>query len=157
MKIRHGAAIIFSGALWMGVGVLLLVKGFSLLLHPAVGKVSLLMPYMGSFAEQKEQASLILISIGLVIGFFKGRFVLAKSAARVIARIVSLPNPCSVFSMYTRSYVILIGSMMLMGMSLRWVSIPYDIKGIVDVAIGSALTNGSAFYFRYFAEQKKKV
>lgn len=157
MKIRHGAAIIFSGALWMGVGVLLLVKGFSLLLHPAAGSTSILMSYMGSFAEQKEQASLILISVGLVIGFFKGRFVLAKSASRVIARIVSLPNPCPVFSIYTRSYVILIASMMLMGMSLKWVSIPYDIKGVIDVAIGSALTNGSAYYFRHFAEQKKKA
>ena len=102
MKIRHGAAIIFSGALWMGVGVLLLVKGFSLLLHPAVGAVSVLMPYIGSFAEQKEQGALVLISIGLVIGFLKGRFVLAKSASRVIARIVSLPNPCQ-FCLYIQS------------------------------------------------------
>ena len=46
---------------------------------------------------------------------------------------------------------------MLMGMSLRWVSIPYDIKGVIDVAVGSALANGSAFYFRYFAEQKTKA
>lgn len=157
MKIRHGVAIVLSGIIWMGIGVLLLIKGFSLLLHPVDDKSAFLIPYMGSFAAQKEQASLVLVSLGLLIGFFKGRFMLAKAAAKVIARILSLPNPLPFASLYTRSYVILISSMMILGMSLRFVQIPYDIKGVIDVAIGSALINGSAYYFRHFAEQKRNA
>lgn len=157
MKIRQGVAIILSGSIWMVVGVFLLTKGFSLLLHPLLGQKPLLLPYINSFGVRAEQASLVLVTLGLFIGFLKGRLILAKTAAKVIKRILGLPNPCSLFSIYARSYLILLSSMILLGISMKWFSIPYDIKGVVDVAIGSALTNGSAFYFRHFAEQKRKV
>ena len=143
MKIRHGAAIVFSGVIWMSVGIFLLTKGFSLLLHPTSGPV--------------EQTSLALVALGILIGFLKGKFILAKTSARVIAKILQKPNPCSIFSVYSKGYLGLLLGMMAMGMALRWVSIPYEIKGVIDVAIGSALTNGSAYYFRHFAENKKKV
>ncbi len=157
MKIKQGLAIVLSGMIWMGVGVMLLIKGFSLLLHPVIGASSLLLPYFDAFSVSREQASLVLVASGLVLGFLKGRFVLAKSASRVIARIVSLPNPLPITKMYGRSYVILLASMILLGMSLRFLPVPYDLKGIVDVAIGSALTNGSAYYFRHFAEKRAKT
>lgn len=155
MKIRHGLAITLSGVLWMGVGILLLLKGFSLLLHPS-DQTSALLPFIQSLTKDAEQASLLLVSISLLIGFLKGRLVLAKTASRVIKKILSLPNPCSVSSIYGRGYLLLLASMVSLGVLLKWIPVPHDIKGVVDIAIGSALTNGSAFYFRHFAEVRRK-
>ncbi len=157
MKIRHGLAIVLSGVIWMGAGFFLLLKGFSLLLHPQIGKTAILIPLMNSFGAGGEQASLVLVSLGLVIGFLKGRVVLGKAANKVIGRILSLHNPFPISSLYSRSYVILLSSMIALGVCLRWIPVPYDVKGVIDVAIGSALINGSAFYFRYFAEKKTKA
>ena len=158
MKIRQGIAIAFSGILWMGVGILLLVKGFSLILTPLAGsKGTFIYSYMFSLSGNAQQAALLLICLGLLIGFFKGRFVLNKTAARVIRRIQKLPNPCSVFSLYSPSYLALLSSMILLGVLLKFIPIPFDIKGIIDVAIGSALTNGSSFYFRHLTAQKRGI
>jgi len=156
MKIRHGLAIGLSGALWMGIGIFLLMKGFSLLLHPSPESTPLILPRLGSLVKDPAQASLVLVSIGLVIGFIKGRFILAKTAARIIKKIESLPNPCALKSVYGPGYLILLGCMMGMGIMLNKFSVPHDLRGIIDVAVGSALTNGSAFYFRHFAEAKRK-
>lgn len=156
MRIRHGLAIALSGVLWMAIGIFLLMKGFSHLLHTSPDQAPALLPYLGSLAKQPEQGSLILVSIGLLIGFIKGRLILSKTAARVIAKIQSLPNPCPLSSVYGPSYLILLAGMVCLGMLVRWLPIAYDIKGVVDVAIGSALTNGSAFYFRHFADAKRK-
>lgn len=158
MKIGRNAAIIMSGLTWIGIGVLLLTKGFSLILSSvSIGQAAVLLPHLQVVAGGFQQAALILVGIGLFVGFLKGRLVLEKSASRIITRIVSLPNPCSLSSVYSRSYLILIASMMGLGMGLRWIPIPYDLKGVIDVAIGSALINGSAFYFRYFATPSKEI
>ncbi len=158
MKIRQKTAIILSGIIWMGVGIFLLTKGFSLLLHPKVDQApTFLTNYMKSLAGNMEQGMLLLICFGLFIGFLKGRFVLSKTANRTISRIVSLSDPCSLSEVYSKGYVILLASMMTLGMALKWFPIPHDIKGLIDVIIGSALTNGSAFYFRHLAAQKKSV
>lgn len=156
MNIRHGLAIALSGVLWMAIGVFLLLKGFSHLLHSPSDQTPTLLPYFSSFVKEPEQGSLVLVSLGLLIGFIKGRVVLAKTAARIIAKIVSLPNPCSLFSIYGSSYLLLLGGMVCLGMLIKWLPIAYDIKGVIDIAIGSALTNGSAFYFRHFADAKRK-
>lgn len=155
MKIRHGLAITLSGVLWMAVGILLLLKGFSLLLHPS-GQTLPLLSFIQALTKDAEQASLILVSLGLLIGFLKGRLVLAKTASRIIKKILSLPNPCAISSIYGRGYLLLLASMVFLGMLLKWIPVPHDIKGVIDIAIGSALTNGSAFYFRHFAEAKRK-
>lgn len=148
-------AIAFSGITWMGIGVLLLIKGFSLVLTPiSLGTGAVLLPGMISMAGSLQQASLILICLGIFVGFLKGRLILSRSANRIIKRILSLPNPCSVRTIYPRSYLILLGSMMTLGMAIKWIPIPYDLKGVIDVAVGSALINGSAFYFRQFAMTK---
>ncbi len=156
MKIRHAMAIVLSGVLWMGIGVFLLFKGFSLLLHPVANGSSVLLSFLQPFTGRGE-APLILVSLGLVIGFLKGRLILSKTATRIIRGIISKPNPFPIKDLYSKGYLLILGSMCLLGMTLRWVPIAYDLKGVLDVAVGSALINGSAFYFRYFAEKKSKA
>lgn len=153
MQLRHGSAIALSGVLWMAIGTLLLMKGFSLLLR-GVGDPSFFLTWGRKLAGDPEQGSLLVVMGGLLVGFLKGRVVLAKTARRVIARIVSLPSPCAVSKLYSRSYLLLLSSMVLLGLAFKWLPLAYDLKGFIDVAIGSALVNGSAFYFRHLIEKR---
>lgn len=158
MKIRHGSAIILSGVTWMGIGMFLMIKGFTLILVPMVSvSPAVVLPYLCKWLGDVQQAALLWVCLGLLIGFFKGRVVLKKSAERIMKRILSLPEPSDLTSIYPRSYLMLLGLMMSLGMVLKWIPIPSDVKGLIDVAVGSALVNGSAFYFRYFALPKKSV
>ncbi|MES2273797.1 MAG: hypothetical protein V4487_06360 [Chlamydiota bacterium] len=139
--------IAFSGFLWFAIGVFLLYKGIHFISQAAVQTDSLCFSMRGMFGSP-QQAATGFIALGLIIGFFKGRFVLAKTVLRVATRIASLPSPIRFTDAYSRSYWILLGSMVLLGMSFRFLPIPLDIRGTIDVAIGSALVNGAMLYFR---------
>ncbi|HEY5259365.1 MAG TPA: hypothetical protein VIJ46_01875 [Rhabdochlamydiaceae bacterium] len=129
----HKTFITLSGLVWLVVGIFLLMKGLSLI---TTGYVD------------GDQTALLLISLGLAIGFVKGRFVLRKTVKRVVDRINSLPLPIQVSQVYSKGYYFLIGGMILLGMSMRWLPIPVAVRGTVDVAIGFALMNGAILYFR---------
>ena len=88
------------------------------------------------------------VSVGVFVGFCKGRFVLSKTAKRVCLRILSLESPIRFKQVYGLSYALLILGMMGIGMGLRFLPIPMDLRGMIDVAVGSALITGSMFYFR---------
>jgi hypothetical protein len=90
---------------------------------------------------------LSLISKSLV-GFLKGRLVLSKTVKRITKRIYSLQAPVGFKDAFPVSYWLLIGFMMTLGMGLKFLPISIDIKGAIDVAIGSALVNGAMLYFR---------
>ena len=138
MKLKHTPWIIVSGSLWLVVGIFLLTMGLKKIV-------------LGTNAEQ---TALIFISIGLLIGFVKGRFVLSKTVQRVCHRILSLPAPVSVKQVYGKGYIFLIGGMMALGMVLKWVPIAPQWIGLVDVAVGSALINGAFLYYRRAAAIK---
>ncbi|MBM3197639.1 MAG: hypothetical protein FJZ58_00090 [Chlamydiae bacterium] len=155
MRIKQSMALILSGGLWMCVGIFLLHKGISLVLHGGSGEAYFLLK-LQRLTGSLEQASLIGVSLGLLLGFFKGRFVLAKTAKKVIARIYQQPDPFPIRHLYAPSYLILLGAMMALGGILSMGILPYDVRGIVDIAIGAALANGSALYFRQLSDKKKR-
>jgi hypothetical protein len=159
MKFTPVTAIVMSGVLWLIIGAFLLIKGLNLLvlaIHPEeFGVRSTLIPYFLSMVGGREQASLLIICIGLVIGLLKGRLVLIKSVKRVVARIYSLPQPLQFSKIYSWGYLAVIGSMMGLGMLIRWLNLPADVHGLVDVAIGSALVNGAIIYFRFALLSRK--
>lgn len=130
MKISHTKAIVLSGALWFAIGFMLLYKGIRLLM------------------EVPNQTALVLVVISLAIGFVKGRFILSKTVARVTNRIISHPNPIALTQIYAPSYYIIILSMVALGISFKFFPIPPIAKGMIDLAIGSALMNGGQQYFR---------
>jgi hypothetical protein len=144
---KHRSWIVFSGFVWFFIGMLLLYKGLLFITDAAFQTQSLSYRLRDTFGNQ-QQAATSLMALGLMIGFFKGRFVLVKTVQRVVARLVSLPTPIRLKDAYTRSYWILIGSMMALGMVFRFLPLPLDVRGTIDVAIGSALINGAILYFR---------
>lgn len=153
MQCKHTTLIAMSGAVWFTVGCSLLTLGLNLLaegtqvLHHHTKPypwLEGLSPYFGSL----EYAAVALMALGLFIGFFKGRYVLAKTAAKGVAYIRELPEPSPFYKMYSVKSLILIGMMMGLGMSIRTFGVPSDIRGFVDVAVGAALIHGAMGYFR---------
>lgn len=144
---KHRAWIAFSGFIWFFIGAFLLYKGLHLITQAAFDPLSMCSRLSSVFGTA-QQAATVFIALGLIIGFFKGRFVLSKTVRRVVSRINALPLPIRLKDAYSPSYWILISSMMALGMVFRFLPIPVDVRGTIDVAIGSALINGAMLYFR---------
>lgn len=127
--------------------MLLLYKGLHLIADAAF-RLDTLCYSLGQKLGSTQKAATVLIGVALIIGFIKGRFVLVKTVRRVVGRIATLPSPVRLKSAYSPSYWFLIGGMMLLGMVFRFLPLSIDIRGMIDVAIGSALINGAMLYFR---------
>lgn len=152
LKFSHKTLICISGLVWFAVGIWLLNLGLNFLLAGKSGYYPLLTslaPYFGG----TEVSALALICVALIIGLLKGRHVLGKSARQGIARIRTFANPMSLASLYSAKYYILLAVMIGLGISMKWIGLPEDIRGFVDVAIGSALINGAMVYFRGAASE----
>lgn len=152
MKLSHVKLILISGLVWFGIGIYLLQLGFNLLLEGAHNPIYIdqypllkaLAPYTGSF----EAAIILLVVIALLIGYYKGRYVLGKSARRGVNRILTFSNPAPFHYIYSAKYYILLGSMVALGISIKFMGLSHDVRGLIDTIIGSALINGSMIYFR---------
>ena len=149
-KVSHSTLIFLSGFVWLAVGCFLLPLGLNFVVeallkenanlsHPVL---NFLAPYVGGI----DSAAIVWIALALFIGFLKGRKVFAKSVNRSVNRILSLPNPASLSKIYTLAYYLLLGSMVLLGVLVRYTT--QDIRGGIDIAIGAALINGAVLYFR---------
>lgn len=162
-KMSHKALIIFSGLIWLAVGCFLLPLGLNFLLQAiqntyqhANGNYPLLQLFT-SFTSSTENAVVILIAMGMLIGYSKGRYVLGRSAIKGVQRIRSFPNPTDLKNIYSSKYYILLGAMIGLGISMKYLGIPADVRGTIDVAIGAALINGAMIYFRLAFEKRETV
>lgn len=162
LKMSHKTLIIFSGLIWLAVGCFLLPLGLNFLLqavqntHLQAGYHYPLLDFFTSFTSNVENAVVVLIAIGMLIGYSKGRYVLGKSAQNGVRRIRSFPNPMELKNVYSPKYYILLGLMIGLGISMKYLGIPADIRGVIDVAIGGALINGAMIYFRLAFERNVK-
>lgn len=154
MKLSHKAMIIISGLVWFAVGCALLPLGLKLLLNSIAGSMLgdthlyPLMNWLTGFVGNPQYAAVVLIALGLFIGQLKGKKVLSKSARRNIARIQTFSNPTSVTNLYGKGYLVIFAVMVGLGMSIRYFGVPTDIRGFIDVTIGTALIQGSVTFFR---------
>lgn len=149
LKLSHSTMTFISGAIWLGMGIFLLQIGLNFLLKESsdpTATTPLITLFNGVFSHQ--EAGILITTIALYIGFLKGKHVLTKAANRGIERTRSLPNPAPFYQIYDRKYYILIGAMILLSMSLKYMGLPNDIRGAIDIAIGAALINGAIHYFR---------
>ena len=157
MKFSHAKLITFSGILWLGVGLMLVMKGIGLLMNPLLTYHPLYDFFTSKTAAIGEEAALVVLLLALVIGQIKARLVLRKSVLRVVNRITSKPNPSSLMALYSPGYLALILVMIGLGITLRFLSLPEDIHGAIDVAIGSALTHGATHYFKHARMHRVKT
>lgn len=163
LKMSHKTLIIISGFIWLAVGSFLLSLGLNFLLQ-AVELSHLngtdtypLIDLLSFLTTNAENSVIILIAIGMMIGYSKGRYILGKSAIRGVERIRSFPDPTNLTNIYSAKYYILLGTMICLGISMKYLGLSPDIRGLIDVAIGSALINGAMIYFRLAMEKTAKV
>lgn len=148
MKIKHNILIFFSGLLWLTVGVSLLNLGLKLLTQAQ--DFSSFFAFFGA----KEEGTTLIIASALLLGILKGKYVLKKSAVQMLTRIYSLPNPVPIMQSYSRKYLILIIGMMCLGIVIKYLGIPNDVRGFIDIAVGAALIQGSTHYFRVLLKRE---
>ena len=127
--ISREAHLKIAMALWAMVGVGLFMTGLFFL-----------------FPEGGEPLSLIVLSVGLVLGGIKGRFVLPKVGKRNKDRILTLPEPSPFYMTFNAKSWLLVLSMILLGRIIRLAGTPPVIVGGIYVAVGIALLLGSASY-----------
>lgn len=147
--------IFCTGLVWFVIGFYLLSKGINLVVYSLEATHSPFLSFFSQFSRRKEEAILMLVSLALLLGYIKGRFVLMKAVKRVVFRIRSLTPPIKVKEVYTKGYFILFISMMFLGISVRFLPITSDVRGFIDLTVGAALMNAALLYFRFtFAYRK---
>jgi len=157
MKLSHKKLIIVSGLVWLAIGVYLLQLGLGLLIGSLQSTQESHLPvikFLSHYIGGVEVAALLLVVAALYIGYFKGRFILGKSAKRGVARIRTFSDPAPLKNIYEPKYYVLIGLMVGLGISIKFLGLSNDVRGFVDVIIGSALINGAMVYFRLAQETK---
>lgn len=147
------ASIILSGLIWFLVGMGLLTLGINLLVDGSKTDTFLAQKYplletLGPLFGSLENGIVVLMVLALFVGYAKGRAVLGKTALKTVTRFRTMQEPIPFTKIYTPRYYILLGAMILLGMSMRFFGLAGDIRGFIDVAVGSALINGAMVYFR---------
>jgi hypothetical protein len=142
MRISKPILLKISGAVWLGVGMMLLNLGAHFLME--IGPTGNEWPILG------------LIILSVMIGQVKGRTVLAKVAARSSARLEAISHKTTLMDLYTKKDLIVVGLMMLLGMSMKSFSLPAAVRGFIDVAVGTGLIQGALCYFRHSVTMKIK-
>jgi uncharacterized protein YacL len=127
---KQSRALRVYGSLWFAVGAMLLTKGVRFL------------------SEGPKITAVFLAIAALVIGLFKARFVLAKAASKMIARLDSFSDTIPLKQLFTVRYCLILGLMAALGITLRILHLRPTIHGFIDLAIGSALLSSSFIYFK---------
>ncbi|MCT7950530.1 hypothetical protein NG798_12080 [Ancylothrix sp. C2] len=118
-----------AGTLWTLVGTGLFMMGLVFWFH---------FPYLGFLDSKHILGGMAALSVGLI----KGKFILDKTAGRVIERVEVLqePNPFkSVFQMFGGKTIALILAMIGLGVVLRIAGVSFEVRGLVYIAVGIAL------------------
>ncbi len=121
--------LLMSAVLWTIIGLMLITKGIYRL------------------SQLKEwQASILLIAI--LAGSLKARFILDKSARRVISRISTFEDGTCLGAVYSVKTWIMVLCMMGMGVILRNSSLPLTLLSFLYITIGLALLLSSRLAWR---------
>jgi hypothetical protein len=145
--IKKNHLFLFSGLIWLLGSISLLPMGLRFLITASNSSKGIFSPEVIKVLGGETQALVAMVSLACCVGLLKGNFVLRKAALRSLKRIKELKAPYSLKNLYTPSYLVLLLVMVLLGVLMRVLGVPLDVRGFIDVAVGSALFRGSFFYF----------
>ena len=154
-KLNHSKLLAVSGFIWLCIGAMLLKLGINFILFGWTAArfseegYSSFFPYLSQSLGSHENACILLVALGVLIGYVKGNMVMKKAAQRSYARISELPNPAPLFSIYSRANYIILAIMMGLGLTMKFLDVAYDVRGFVDTAVGIALIQGAVHFFRF--------
>jgi uncharacterized membrane protein len=128
-----------AGGIWVLVGIFLIYRGINL--------------FQLASNEQHASQNAIMISsiVGLIIGGIKGKFVLAKTARKNIARIDGLSGPLKIHHVFSTPFYGFILGMILLGVLLRTFNGylgGYVVVASIYCGIGMALIIASMVYWK---------
>lgn len=159
MKLSKKSVLILSGFFMLASGGMLISKAahyfslaFTEFLATSPSYNTFLFMHMQpliSLWDLSPEVSLALImALATFVGLMKGRMVMGKVVDRSVAHVDSLGGSVPLWRLFPVKSLMLIGSMMLLGMLFNRLSLPFDVRGAVDMAIGVALIRGALFFFR---------
>ena len=128
-----------AGSIWSLVGLLLIYRAWDM--------------YVLALETQNasQQAVIVSVVVGLIIGAVKGKFVLSKTARRNKSRIDRLEGPLKPHHVYAKPFYFFILGMISLGIALRfWNEMigGYIVVGAIYVGIGMALCVSSLVYWK---------
>ncbi len=145
MSMKRSVWLIAWGTLWGLGGFSLLRKGLYLFFVAQESSASMpMLKFLSHFIHNAGNASLLLIALALVLGIIKGRTVITKSAQRVIKTLNG--KTISIKPMIPVLGIIVL--MVSLGLLINILKIPGDVRGFIDVVIGTALLQGSFVFFK---------
>ncbi|MEM8629178.1 MAG: hypothetical protein AAGF04_03825 [Chlamydiota bacterium] len=133
-------ATAISGLLWMVGGFSLLSKGLRLFFEGALSAESSYPSY---------NLLLIYLTLALLVGFLKGKWVLRRTAERIFQRILDWEGPISFFQLYDKRTALILLLMMGMGLLMNRLALPPLYRGWIDLAVGAALIQSACTFFRF--------
>lgn len=127
--------------LWLMGGLVLSIRGINFLTDsPALSNLVLM-------------AGLIVAA--LVIGFGKGKFVLAKTSTKNIERIDQFTEPRKPIEVYSLRSWIIITLMVCISLALNVFKVEYIVRGPINLGIGFALIVSSMVYLKSLSATKQ--
>lgn len=129
MGLTRSQHLWIAAAIWTFVGGGLLTMGLVFWFH---------FPFLGFLDRPHIMGGAAALTVGLI----KGKFILDKTAGRVIDRVEGLaePNPFkSVFKMFGIKTISLILAMIGLGVVMRLAGVSFEIRGLLYMAVGMGL------------------
>ncbi|PCI78148.1 hypothetical protein COB21_01385 [Candidatus Aerophobetes bacterium] len=159
LKISRGWVFFISGLFMLASGSMLLNKGAhymadafaSFSISSSSYDATLLRgmaPLASLFNGSAHTGLALLLALAALVGLLKGQFVMKKVVNRSVLHVEKNGGSVSLFRLFPRQSLIIIGSMMLLGIAFNKFGLPLDVRGVIDFAIGLALVRGGIFYFR---------
>jgi len=146
MKTTKGVLKVLAAAVWLGGGVVLLLKGHSLIREALEIDPRGLWPWLAYPA-------------GLLLGGLKGLTVFSRRCQKNLARIETLDRPW-VWQFYSPLFFAALAAMITAGAALSRMAHGHYVSliavGSLDMTLATALFSSSSHYFQLFifAEQK---
>lgn len=128
-------------ALWMSGGLVLIFLGVT--------------RFAESSSEHSGASILAAILLSTVLGYAKGRFILAKTSRRNIERIFAMTEPKKPIFVYSIRSWLIISATFLLSQLLNYLAVPPYWRGTINLAVGMALVISSLNYckaFQHFPE-----
>ncbi len=151
---NQNKAMGLAGGMWCCIGVTLLVRGLSFIQMLMENNIQgPLVNFLSRFSlSQAFSTPIILLLIGVLIGFIKGNTVLKKAAEKNIVRLIGMEK-IALWNIFPVSGWAIMLVMMVVGMMIKMLGISPDVRGVVLVAVGSALIQGGMTYFTGIVRQ----
>ncbi|MEC8307062.1 MAG: hypothetical protein VXZ72_04365 [Chlamydiota bacterium] len=155
MKVTRSFIRYFSACVWLGIGALLVTRGAAYLLLALKDEESLLRQSAAHYHYAPLTGVIVISFMAFVLGTIKGQCAIKKRVYRMETQMLKLPYHFSFFQIYGLTAFLLVGLMMGLGMMVRWMPIPYEVKALLVVAVGTSLIQGGFTFL--FGKRPKKV